>query len=213
MPFSNQFTRRRGIELRRSYSERPHNCPQHSPFQLIEPSLVRSDDPHTRTKLLSQLEALLFVSDEPLHPNALKQLMGVPNVEIIHEAIHSLRTLLNTENSSFEIAEVGNGYLLLTRSHYHPWLVRLRRTGHELRISPSAMETLSVIAYKQPITRADLEAIRGVNCSELLRVLMEAGLIRVTGREQTLGRPQLYATTKKFLRVFGLNSTTELPAV
>ncbi|MBY0460185.1 MAG: SMC-Scp complex subunit ScpB, partial [Gemmataceae bacterium] len=96
---------------------------------------------------------------------------------------------------------------------YHIWLARLKRTGHELRLTPAALETLAVIAYKQPIMRAEVEQIRGVACSEVVRQLMEKGLVRVAGRHDSLGRPQLYGTTKKFLQAFGLNALDDLPEV
>src|SRR5207237_5142591 len=93
----------------------------------------------------------------------------------------------------------------------HPWLGRLRRGAAEVRLSPAARETLAVVAYRQPVTRADVEAVRGVQCGEVLRQLMEKGLVRIAGRDDSLGRPVLYGTTKKFLQVFGLKSLRELP--
>src|SRR5207249_11850215 len=102
---------------------------------------------------------------------------------------------------------------LLTRPEYHPWLTRLRRTGHELRLTPAAMETLAVVAYRQPVMRAEVEKVRGVSCGEVIRQLMEKGLVRVAGRPDSLGRPQLYGTTKKFLQAFGLNALADLPEV
>ena len=101
----------------------------------------------------------------------------------------------------------------MTRPRYHQWLARLKRTGHDLRLSPAALETLAVIAYKQPIMRAEIEKLRGVACSEIVRMLMEKGLARVAGRHDSLGRPQLYGTTKKFLQAFGLNTLNDLPEV
>src|SRR5262249_41114239 len=107
--------------------------------------------------------------------------------------------------------ELAGGFQLLTRPEFHPWLVRLRRSGADLRLSGAARETLAIVAYRQPIMRADVEAIRGVQCSEVLRQLMERGLIRIAGRDASLGRPVLYGTTKKFLQVFGLKSLRDLP--
>src|SRR5204862_3139685 len=103
------------------------------------------------------------------------------------------------------------GFQLLTRSEFHPWLARLRRSSNELRLTPAARETLAIVAYRQPIMRADIEAIRGVQCGEILRLLMEKGLVRIAGRHDSLGRPVLYGTTKKFLQVFGLRSLRDLP--
>jgi segregation and condensation protein B len=89
----------------------------------------------------------------------------------------------------------------------------LKRTGHELRLTPASLETLAVIAYKQPIMRAEVEKVRGVACSEIIRQLMEKGLVRGAGRHDSLGRPQLYGTTKRFLQAFGLNTLKDLPEV
>ena len=108
---------------------------------------------------------------------------------------------------------IAGGFQLLTRAAYHPWLTRLRRTGHELRLTPAALETLAVIAYKQPIMRAEVEQVRGVGCAEVIHLLMEKGLVRVAGRHDSLGRPHLYGTTKAFLRAFGLNALNDLPEV
>jgi segregation and condensation protein B len=99
----------------------------------------------------------------------------------------------------------------LTRPEYHPWLARLRRASNEMRLSAAARETLAIVAYRQPITRADVEAIRGVQSADMLHQLMEKGLVRITGRDESLGRPVLYGTTKKFLQLFGLRSLRDLP--
>jgi segregation and condensation protein B len=106
---------------------------------------------------------------------------------------------------------VAGGFQLLTRPEFFPWVSRLRRANSDLRLSAPARETLAIIAYRQPITRADVEAIRGVQCSEVLRQLMEKGLVRITGRDDSLGRPVLYGTTKKFLQLYGLKSLRDLP--
>src|SRR5262249_36866846 len=125
--------------------------------------------------------------------------------------IRKLQALYEKGGSAFQVEELAGGFQLLTRPEYHPWLLRVRRTSNDLRLSPAARETLAIVAYRQPIMRADIEAIRGVQCGELLRLLMEKGLVRIAGRHNSLGRPVLYATTKKFLQVFGLNSMNDLP--
>src|SRR5262249_16036865 len=121
--------------------------------------------------------------------------------------------LYDADGTAFQIEELAGGYQLLTRPRYHPWLARLKRTGHEVRLTPATLETLAVIAYKQPIMRAEGEKIRGRMCAEIIRMLMEKGLVRVGGRHDSLGRPQLYGTTRKFLQVFGLNALKDLPEV
>ncbi|MFO0850590.1 MAG: SMC-Scp complex subunit ScpB [Gemmataceae bacterium] len=162
---------------------------------------------------MARLEAALFVADEPLPAKKLADAAGLADAADARRQVGRLRELLDADGSAFQVAELAGGYQLLTRDVFHPWLLRLRRTGHDLRLTPTALETLAVIAYKQPVTRADVEAVRGVACSEIIRVLMERGLVRVAGRHDSLGRPQVYGTTKKFLQAFGLNALAELPEV
>jgi segregation and condensation protein B len=125
--------------------------------------------------------------------------------------VRKLQLLYDQDGSAFQAEELAGGYQLLTRPEYHPWLARQRRSGDELRLTPAARETLTIVAYRQPIMRADIEAVRGVQCSEVLRQLMERGLVRIAGRHNSLGRPVLYGTTKKFLQAFGLKSLRDLP--
>ena len=127
--------------------------------------------------------------------------------------LRKLQALYERDGTAFQVEELAGGFQLLTRPVFHAWLARLRRTGSELRLSPAARETLAIVAYRQPIMRADIEGIRGVQCGEMLRQLMEKGLIRIAGRHDSLGRPVLYGTTKKFLQVFGLKSLRDLPLV
>jgi segregation and condensation protein B len=101
----------------------------------------------------------------------------------------------------------------MTRPQYHPWLVRMGRGTAPVRLSGAASETLAIIAYRQPIMRANIEAIRGVQSSEVLHVLLERGLVRIVGRHESLGRPVLYGTTKRFMQVFGLKSLDDLPPI
>jgi segregation and condensation protein B len=119
--------------------------------------------------------------------------------------------LLAADGSAFRVEDIAGGYQLLTRPEFHPWLVRLRQTAGEPKLSGALLETLAIVAYRQPIMRADLEAVRGVHCGDALRTLMERGLVRIAGRHDSLGRPVLYATTKKFLATFGLRDLRDLP--
>lgn len=172
-----------------------------------------SPHPLGRDPALARLEAALFLADEPLPARKLADAAGLPDGHAARRLIERLRAVYADDNSSFQIEELGGGYQLLTRPAFHPWLLRLRRTGQDVRLTPAALETLAVIAYKQPITRADVDTLRGVACAELIRLLMEKGLVRVTGRHDSLGRPQLYGTTKRFLQSFGLHSLADLPEV
>ena len=107
---------------------------------------------------------------------------------------------------------MAGGWQLLTRPEFHPWLARLRLASADARLTPALREALTIVAYRQPITRADLEAVRGVQSGDALRQLMERGLVRIAGRDESLGRPVLYGTTKRFLQTFGLNSLRDLPS-
>jgi segregation and condensation protein B len=166
-----------------------------------------------RDARLAQVEAALFAADEPLTARRLAAVAGLADGNEARRLVRKLQALFDKDATAFQVEEIAGGFQLLSRPEYHPWLIRLRRSGHDLRLSPAARETLAIIAYRQPIMRADIEAIRGVQCGELLRVLMEKGLVRIAGRHDSLGRPVLYGTTKKFLQVFGLRSLQDLPQV
>lgn len=203
-----------GPATRRPHTTRP--CDGEVPHRLrFTPEVRENSPPHPlgRDPALARLEAALFLADEPLPARKLADAAGLPDGHAARRLIERLRTLYLDDNSSFQIEELGGGYQLLTRPAYHPWLLRLRRTGQDVRLTPAVLETLAVIAYKQPITRADVDTLRGVACAELIRLLMEKGLVRVTGRHDSLGRPQLYGTTKRFLQAFGMNMLSDLPEV
>jgi segregation and condensation protein B len=164
-----------------------------------------------RDPKLALVEAALFAADEPLPA---RRLAGVANLTDAAEArrlVQKLQSLYELEGTAFQIEELAGGFQLLTRPAFHPWLVRVRRAGNDLRLTPAARETLAIVAYRQPVMRADVEAIRGVQCGEVLRLLMEKGLVRIAGRHDSLGRPVLYGTTKRFLQVFGLRTLRDLP--
>ena len=124
-----------------------------------------------------------------------------------------LNDLYDSSGRAFRVERVAGGYQLLTRAQFAGWVRRLEHVPPETRLSAPALETLAVIAYRQPVLRAEIEAIRGVNCGEILRQLMERDLVRIAGRSDELGRPYLYATTRHFLRMFGLEGLERLPRV
>lgn len=195
-------------------TERPGNAATPSLHRhFLIPDDTQPNDPNGRDRILARVEAALLYSDEPLTPKKLVEAAGLGDVAEAKRQIERLRQYYDADESSFTVADVAGGYLLLTRAAYHPWLLRLQRSGQYLRLTPAALETLAVVAYKQPVMRAEIEAVRGVNCVELLNLLVEKGLIRIAGRHESLGRPQLFGTTKKFLQVFGLNALEELPEV
>jgi segregation and condensation protein B len=160
---------------------------------------------------LATVEAALFAADEPLTPRRLATAAALSDAAEARRLVRRLQSLYERDGSAFQVEEAAGGYQLLTRPQFHPWLARLRRAATDLRLSAPARETLAIVAYRQPIMRADIEAIRGVQCSEVLRQLMEKGLVRIAGRHDSLGRPVLYGTTKKFLQLFGLKSLKDLP--
>jgi segregation and condensation protein B len=170
-------------------------------------------DPLGRDAALARVEAALVLADEPLTARRLAEACDLADAAEARRLVDRLGELYEADGTAFRVEEIAGGFQLLTRPQYHPWLLRLRQTGHDLRLSPAGMETLAVIAYKQPITRAEVEQVRGVQVGELIRVLMEKGLVRVAGRHDSLGRPQLYATTRQFLQAFGLKSLRDLPGV
>jgi segregation and condensation protein B len=160
---------------------------------------------------LARVEAALLAADEPLTVRRLAAVAGLADSSEVRRLIQRLQALYEQDGTAFQVEELAGGFQLLTRPEYHPWLARLRRAGNEMRLTAAARETLAIVAYRQPITRADVEAIRGVQSADILHQLMEKGWVRIAGREESLGRPVLYGTTKKFLQAFGLRSLRDLP--
>jgi segregation and condensation protein B len=164
-----------------------------------------------RDGALARVEAALMAADDPLTPRRLAAVADLPDAAAARAQVERLQALYDKDGSAFRVEELAGGFQLLTRPEFHPWLLRVRRMNVELRLSTSARETLAIVAYRQPISRAAVEAIRGVQCSDALRLLMEKGLLRIAGREESLGRPVLYGTTRRFLQFFGLKSLRDLP--
>jgi segregation and condensation protein B len=145
---------------------------------------------------------------------ALRKLAQLANLTDATEArtlLAGLRKCYDERGCAFQVAQVGGGYQLLSRPEFAAWLTPLAGRGQEIRLSPPALETLAVVAYRQPILRAEVEAIRGVACGEILRQLLDRDLLRIVGRSEELGRPLWYGTTKQFLQMFGLCNLDELP--
>ena len=204
----------RGPEQLRARQKFPgnHRLPQIY-SRLAEGSREPIKDPSVRDERLARLEATLFLSDEPLTSRKIASVADLTDAREVTKLIARLRERYELDGSSFQIEELAGGFQLRTRAIYHPWLVRLRRSSNTLQLSGAALETLAIVAYRQPIVRADIENIRGVQCGEMLTQLMEKGLVKITGRQESLGRPVLYGSTKKFLQLFGLNSLKDLPEV
>jgi segregation and condensation protein B len=174
--------------------------------ELTEPASSGDD-------LRIQIEAALVAADEPLAAKHLAEVSSAGSTAAVENVLRELADEYHSIQSAFQLVELAGGYQLMTRPEFHPWLVRMGRGASPIRLSNAASETLAIIAYRQPIMRADIEGIRGVQSSEVLHVLLERGLVRIVGRHESLGRPVLYGTTKRFMQVFGLKSLTDLPSI
>jgi segregation and condensation protein B len=207
------FIQLRGPLARRRADQLPrnHRLPLIHRLDLDRAAEPGGNEPLARDPLLATLEAALLMADEPLPPRRLAQVVGVADAGAARRLLKKLQSFYDQDGTAFQIEELAGGFQLLTRPEYHRWLASLRRGGHEVRLTGPARETLAIVAYRQPIMRAEIEAIRGVHCGETLRLLMEKGLVKIVGRDDSLGRPVLYGTTKKFLQVFGLKSIKDLP--
>ena len=159
------------------------------------------------------VEAILFASDEPLTPAKIVGILGTGSAREVRKTIQTLNAGYAKAGRAFRIEEIAGGYQMLTLPEYNTWLRRLRQSRQDSKLSPAAMETLAVIAYKQPVVRAEIEAIRGVSVGEVLNRLRELGLVKIVGRAEDVGRPMLYGTTRHFLELFGLGSLADLPAI
>jgi segregation and condensation protein B len=175
------------------------------------------DDPpvrkgtQTRDDLLARIEAVLLLAQQPQTSRRLAQLTGLADGTKARTLVRKLNRLYDSSGGAFRVEEVGGGFQLMTRPKFAPWLRRLQQVNNDVCLSPPAMETLAVIAYRQPVLRAEIEAIRGVQCGEIMRQLIERDLVRIVGRSGALGRPILYGTTKLFLQIFGLRYLEDLP--
>ena len=157
------------------------------------------------------LEALLFAAEEPLSAGRLSAMIEETSPAMIADLVRELNGDYLRESRAFQVQEVAGGFRLVTRPEYAAWVRELRAAGASPRLSQAALETLSIVAYKQPVTRAELESIRGVTVEGVLKTLVERELVRIVGREEGLGRPLLYGTTDHFLEYFGLPSLDALP--
>ena len=166
-----------------------------------------------RSEEQARLEAALFLAREPLPTRKLAKLARLSDGTRARALIRELNAAFDADGSAYRVEWIAGGFQLLSRAAFGPWLRRLMESAPETRLSNAAMETLAIVAYRQPATRADIEAIRGVGCDEMLRHLLERELIAIGGRSDELGRPNVYITTRQFLQVFGLGHIDELPPI
>lgn len=157
------------------------------------------------------IEAILFVSDEPQSARRIAQLLGDMDLKAVTAAVDELRRSLETPEHGIQVLEVAGGYQMATKEDCRPYLDQYFEKRRRARISTAALETLAIIAYRQPVTRAEIEAVRGVNVDGVVHSLLERRLIKIAGRKEAPGQPFLYRTTPEFLKTFGLRSLEDLP--
>ncbi|WP_231617225.1 SMC-Scp complex subunit ScpB [Novipirellula aureliae] len=168
------------------------------------------EDPLEKRK---RVEAVLFLAKSPLSLRKLSQMAHLADATEARTLVRQLNTTYESYGRALRVELIAGGYRMMTRPALAPWLTRLGHLPLAVRLSTPMMETLAVVAYRQNVSRAEIEAIRGVACGDLLRQLMEKDLVRIAGRSEELGRPYLYGTTKHFLHVFGLPNTDNLPTI
>jgi len=164
-------------------------------------------------ELQAVLEALLFVAGEPLSLDRLCGILEGVERERVLTAVQSLRDRYDSQRQGIRVVEVGGGYEMVTAEEAAPWIRRLSAVKGSSRLSKPALETLAIIAYKQPLTRPEIEAIRGVDVAGVVKTLMDRRLVRIVGRKEVPGRPMMFGTTREFLRAFGLNELSDLPTL
>jgi segregation and condensation protein B len=194
------------------------HAPANAEKETDEPEPAAScgtgQDPFAQTgepELTAILEALLFVSGEPVSAARLASVIGTVSKAEVEQGLTRLEAQLDQERRGIQLVRVAGGHRLVTKPEYAPWLKRLDKAKAAQKLSRSALESLAIIAYKQPIVRAEIEEIRGVETSGVLRTLLERKLVRIVGRKEVPGRPIMYGTTKFFLEHFGLQDLSQLP--
>jgi segregation and condensation protein B len=181
------------------------------PSEGVAASVDRPDNGLEGCELAAVLEALLFVSTEPVPVSRLAIAVGTVSKAEVEQALKRLEQDLAQEGRGIQLVKLAGGYRLVTKAEFAPWLKRLDKAKTAQKLSRSALESLAIIAYKQPLVRAEIEEIRGVETSGVLRTLLERKLVRIVGRKEVPGRPIMYGTTKFFMEHFGLQDITQLP--
>lgn len=164
------------------------------------------------TKLKQIIENILLVTTEPVSFNMLYNLFDKQiEMSILHSIIEGLR--LEYNERSFNLIEIGGGFCFSSKEEFAPWIKKFLKIDKTVRLSPASLETLSIIAYKQPITRVEIEDIRGVDCSGIIKSLIEKRLIKIVGKKDVTGKPIMYGTSNIFLEYFGLKGLSDLPSI
>ncbi len=181
--------------------------------QTPEPEEEKTPAGKTVLPLIGIIETLLFITDRPLSLKRIGEIAKEKNLSAVESAVNELKENLQNRNSALRIFEIAGGFQMATKPEYASVIRKLFADKMTLKLSKAAHETLSIIAYRQPLTRAEIETIRGVDVIAALETLLEKKLIRVAGRKETIGRPLMYETTPEFLKHFGLKSLEELPPI
>jgi len=199
----------------------PQEAAEQSELPTELPAFMKAPDetPCADQSIESRVEAVLLSMSRPLSESKLVDMLGLGSINskdkmpvtMVKQAIDHLKTEYAQSGRSFRIERLAGGWQLLTLSKFGPLLTRVHGAKSQGRLTPAALDTLAIIAYRQPTLRSELEAVRGVACGDVLRGLMERRLVRITGRAEELGRPMLYGTTSEFLRVFGISRLEDLP--
>ncbi len=199
----------------------PQEAAEQSELPTELPAFMKAPDetPCADQSIESRVEAVLLSMSRPLSEAKLVDMLGLGSINskdkmpvtMVKQAIDHLNTEYAQSGRSFRIERLAGGWQLLTLSKFGPLLTRVHGAKSQGRLTPAALDTLAIIAYRQPTLRSELEAVRGVACGDVLRGLMERRLVRITGRAEELGRPMLYGTTSEFLRVFGISRLEDLP--
>ncbi len=199
----------------------PQEAAEQTEVSAELPAFMKAPDetPCADQSIESRVEAVLLSMSRPLSESKLVDMLGLGSVNakdkmpvtMVKQAIDHLNTEYAQSGRSFRIERLAGGWQLLTLSKFGPLLTRVHGAKLQGRLTPAALDTLAIIAYRQPTLRSELEAVRGVACGDVLRGLMERRLVRITGRAEELGRPMLYGTTSEFLRVFGISRIEDLP--
>jgi segregation and condensation protein B len=184
--------------------------------RLQKKSEQKADEDSAKEKIKIVIEALLFAANDPISFNRLREITDLITPlkpRHLHQLIEELQKSYITEKRAFELAEIGGGYILRTREEYGRYIDHLYRSKRSEKLSPASTEVLAIIAYKGPITRPQIDAIRGVDSSGILYTLQERGLIESVGKLEAPGRPSLYAVTTEFMKYFGIKDLSELPSL
>lgn len=203
-----RFRRASRSQLQKS---RQRSGPLYQLKTTIDTSLLLDNGRLVRSRRLARLEACLLISGSAVSASKLASLAGLVDSAEAIQLLELLNRSYDLSGSAFRIERTATGYLLMTRPALVDWLDRLHQRQAEMKLTPPMMETLTIIGYQQPITRAGVESIRGVQSSEMIRQLVERHLVKVGGEEDSLGRPFLYVTTRQFLDMFGLGRVEDLP--